>query len=344
MRQAGGDGAVAHAVSGDGPRGSSVAALLEDLRSGTRQRPAFEPVPTGFHPLDLVLDGGLLPHELVLLGGRPGVGKTLTALQWARGMACGDRPVTFVCYEHDELSLLGRLLVQELAVVGADVDPTSRMEARRTALALTLGRIDAETLRDRFPLVRDAMSSLRSGATGLRLVQASSQWADVSTLSASVDDDLTPGGVLIVDYLQKVPVPGATGLHEQVVRATEALKELAVSRQITVIALAAAGDAGIAARRLRMEHLRGSAALAHDCDVAIVINEKSTATASRHLNYDLLKFEASKNKLIFSVEKNRRGDSNVHLEFDKDFANFRVNPSGGFAMDALLEAEESGDR
>ena len=42
---------------------------------------------TGFQPLDDVLSGGIRAQDLVLLGGRPGVGKTVASLQWARWMA-----------------------------------------------------------------------------------------------------------------------------------------------------------------------------------------------------------------------------------------------------------------
>lgn len=327
------------------PRDGTVSGLLDELAFPSfGRRNHSGTVGTGFEPLDLVLEGGLLGHELVLLGGRPGVGKTLTALQWSRAIAGAGRPVTFVCYEHDRLSLLGRLLVQELVVVGAEHDPTSRLEARRAVMDLTLGRADLESVRARCPVVLEAMSSLRASAPDLQVVQGAAYASDVTGVVQRAGRDVAAGGVLVVDYLQKVPVSTSRDLREQVVRATEALKEFAVSSDTTVVALAAVDAAGIAARRLRLEHLRGSDALAHECDVAILINEKSTATAARHLRYDLLKLEASKKKLIFSVEKNRRGDSDVHLEFDKDFANFRVNPRGSFAADALADGEDSGDQ
>ena len=42
---------------------------------------------TGFGPLDDVLRGGMRAQDLVLVGGRPGIGKTVITLQWARWMA-----------------------------------------------------------------------------------------------------------------------------------------------------------------------------------------------------------------------------------------------------------------
>ena len=52
-----------------------VGALLEALASSST-RP-LDLQGTGFDPLDLALDGGFNSEELVLVGGRPGVGKTV---------------------------------------------------------------------------------------------------------------------------------------------------------------------------------------------------------------------------------------------------------------------------
>ena len=106
------------------------------------------------------------------------------------------------------------------------------------------------------------------------------------------------------------------------------------------LALAAADERGVAARRLRLEHLRGSDSLAHECDIAMILNEKVAATADRHLRYDLLKMDAAKHKILLSIEKNRRGQHDIHLEFDKDFANFRLVPEGAFNADGLYEVDQ----
>ena len=46
----------------------------------------------------------------MLLGGKPGVGKTIAALQWARSMAQRGVVAVYLCFEHDEVTLLTRLL------------------------------------------------------------------------------------------------------------------------------------------------------------------------------------------------------------------------------------------
>lgn len=311
-----------------------VSDLLSELRS---HRPATRrsgPVGTGFEPLDSVLDGGFLPGEVVLLGGQPGAGKTICALQWAANMSRAGRSVAFVCFEHDEAALLNRLLVQEMATVGVDADPTDRIKARSVVRDLMLGMIDLRTAVELSPLIELALASVEEYSSNLQLLGASTRTTTPSELDA-IAGQLAYGGVLFVDYLQKLPIPSAPNVAERVYLAVEMMKELAVDHRISVVALSAASSRGISADRLRLEHLRGADALAHECDVAILMNQKVTATADRHLKYDLTQLDDARKRTVLSIEKNRRGEVDLHLEYLKDFANFRFRPDGAFMTEAL---------
>lgn len=50
----------------------------------------LRPAPTGFSPLDDVLNGGVRPGDLFVLGGPSGVGKTVFSLQVARNVVAQD--------------------------------------------------------------------------------------------------------------------------------------------------------------------------------------------------------------------------------------------------------------
>jgi replicative DNA helicase len=318
-----------------GPR--SVSALLNQLQAGELQTIGMGPIGTGFEPLDSVLDGGFLPGDVILLGGQPGAGKTICALQWARHIATAGRRVTFACFEHDEPALLNRLLIQEVAAVAAEADPADRIRARSVVKDLMLGVIDVQTAVNLSPLVFHALSATSVYSPNLQLLRASSQYTTPYELDAISGEQLENGGVLVVDYLQKLPIHSATDVADRVYQAIEVLKELAIEHQISVLALSAAADRGINASRLRLEDLRGSAALAHECDVAILMNHKATATSERHLKYDLTQLDEARKRTVFSIEKNRRGEVDIHLEFVKDFANFRFQPRGAFMSEALHE-------
>lgn len=315
----------------------SVSTLLWELREGATTALGIGPIGTGFEPLDSILEGGFLPGEVVLLGGQPGAGKTVCALQWARNISSLDRHVTFACFEHDEGALLNRLLVQELAIVAGDIDPIARLHAKALIRDLLLGVVSIEDAVAGSAVIEEAFASLETFSPNLQLLRASAQRTTPQRLDAVSHEHLEAGGVLFVDYLQKLPVPAATSLEDRVYRSIEIMKELAIAHQITVVALSAASSIGINAERLRMKHLRGSDALAHECDVAILLNQKVTATSERHLKFDLTQLDEARRRTVFSVEKNRRGEVDLHLEFVKDFANFRFDPNGAFMTETLAD-------
>ncbi len=217
--------------------------------------------------------------------------------------------MAFVCYEHDEVALVGRLIIQEIAATES-VDSTLMISLRsHVRMLMTGGETSLNQLADAHPVLKEAINSLYDNAGALSLIRASTLWSDINWLEQVATDHLEPGGLLVVDYIQKIPVQGAPDLRHQVMRATEHLKDLAVTANIAVLAIAAADEVGISARRLRLDHLRGADALAHECDVAMILNQKVDATADRHLRYDLLKMEEAKTKVLLSIEKNRRGET-----------------------------------
>ncbi len=55
-------------------------------------------IPSGYHELDRVLGGGIVPGSLVLLGGDPGIGKSTLLLQTANQLA-KKTPILYVCAE-----------------------------------------------------------------------------------------------------------------------------------------------------------------------------------------------------------------------------------------------------
>ena len=95
--------------------------------------------------------------------------------------------------------------------------------------------------------------------------------------------------LVVVDYLQKVAMPGGPEFEDERVTSTvEALKDLSLDADVPVVAIVAADREGIASgRRLRTHHLRGSSALAYEADVVLLFNDKYDVVARHHLVYDV---------------------------------------------------------
>jgi replicative DNA helicase len=319
-----------------------IDALFErDLRP---DRAPTSPIATGFDLVDRVLDGGLRPHDLMLLGGSPGVGKTVAALQMARNMARGGRTAIYVSYEHDDPTMLGRLLALELGDMATPANAPELDRLRRVVVEATSGFRTLESVIGSEPLAAEAYRRIEAYADRLVLVRGSGARTDLTTIEALVATAETDGDVVVfVDYLQKVAVhPEPEHEAEKVTRVAEGLKDLALSHEVAVVALVAADWDGLRAGRVRLHHLRGSSALAYECDVALILNDKHSAVARAHLAYDTVRAETFKQLVVFSVEKNRGGPAMVDLEFRKDFLHYRFDPQGSYmaerAADDRLEA------
>ncbi|MGI9621272.1 MAG: DnaB-like helicase C-terminal domain-containing protein, partial [Acidimicrobiales bacterium] len=271
-------------------------------------------LPTGFNPLDAMLDGGLHPHDLSLLAGKPSVGKTIATLQWARHIAANGGHVAYVSYEHSEQSLLSRLLNLELSECQAYADETATETMRRRIKAWAAGRLSFDELAGTHPAMEATIEDLMSYASRMFLIQGSAVTTDVHELSSIARHVVGPGGLLIVDYLQKVPVEGGASLG----RAPEiasALKEIAMGDHVAVLAIAAVGMDGLGQRRIRPEHLASNAPLVHEADCAIVMNEKAPAISRVHTAFDGRQIDEARSYTLFTIEKHRDGPANVDLEF-----------------------------
>jgi replicative DNA helicase len=330
---------ISNLVVGRRPQIRSALATLAELHQ--LDEPVQHAVlPTGFDLLDDVLVGGVRLGEVVLLGGKPGVGKTIASLQWARSMAQRGIVAVYLCYEHDEVTLLTRLLACELGELISTAplgqSPLRHEELRGRIRDVAAGVI---TLRDALgsdPLLEDAHRRLAAYADRLVLVTGSGAHTDVNAIR-----DVTRGFegqpvALFVDYVQKVPVfPAAATENERVGRVIEDLKQLALDQKLVVVAVAAADQEGLDARRLHLRHFRGSTALAYEADAVVVLNEKLAIVSRAHVAYSPNRADEFHRQVVFSVEKNRNGSPDMHLEFEKDFASYRFHPRGRWIAERL---------
>ena len=303
---------------------------LEDAAVGTI-------VPTGFDPLDKVLDGGLRTRDLVLVGGGPGVGKTVLTLQWARSSASNGFTTAYVCYEHDEEALASRLLAVEVGEVKASEEGIRSAQTLATIQDVSLAERRLGDEVDEDPLLRNAVERMSVYADDLALIRASGSATGTDELR-EIAMELGPGGVLFVDYLQKIPLGDDSWTDaERSIRQAEELKELAMDYDVVVVAVTAADGSGLNVRRVRSHHLRGASGLTYEADLILLLNEKSYTVSKRHSAYDGVQAEEFKRGVVLTIEKNRRGTSGVDLEFIKDFVHFRFQSTGQFVEEQLID-------
>lgn len=278
------------------------------LKSGRHGE--YLPMPTGFEELDALLGGGLHPESLMLVGGPPGVGKTIFVLQAARNIAAsGNAIACVVCFEHSEVYLYHRLLCLESFLSREGNEPMT-LNAIRDAIG-NASDAGLQTLLDALPSARSAWKSILAYWEKLYLVKGH----PLKTTLNVMDTYLThlqvnaECVVLFVDYLQKVPVisPGYEMNADKPIRiVTEGLKNLAVAHHVPIVAVAASDAVGLQKEQVRFQDLWGGSSIQYEPDVAVMLNPSNAVPQSG----------AVSRAISVRVEKNRLGLVKVELTFD----------------------------
>ena len=311
----------------------------EDLLAG--RSAGARVVPTGFRALDTYLGAGLRSGELILLGGPQGLGKTTFALQILRNVVAAGGSAVYFSFEHDHATVLERLLAMEAAAqLGSDALTLRRV---RQAMEAVGGR--PGTLADRLaedPGGLEAIEAIASYGDRFSVHRSSGSLTSVETIRDTVAEVHARTGqppLVIVDYLQKVFVPGGSVVEEErVTRIVEDLKDLALDVDVAVLAVVAADREGlVTGRRLRIHHLRGSASLAYEADVVLLMNDKYDVVARHHLVYDAGQAERFRDFVVISIEKNRSGLDRIDVEFRKHFDQGCFDSDGSMVSEQLVD-------
>jgi replicative DNA helicase len=315
--------------------------LEAEVVNGTANR--LRPLPTGFTPLDDVLNGGLRPGELLVIGGPAGVGKTIWGLQVVRNVVRSDpgAAAMYICYEHDRSHLVSRLLCLESAEAGYRDDALTLRKIGDLSQNAANGAGLLSRLRQnrRYATLVDAMQIY---GERLMLVKASGDLSTLGEVRRWVEEALAASQgrlLVVVDYLQKIPVDFRTLEPETEVTTflTQGLKEMAMVLRIPVIAIAASDRMGLKAKRMRLFDLRGSSALQYEADIGLILNNKFAIISREHMVYNPSQAGEMRNWVVMTVEKNRAGRNAVDMEYFLDAAHFRMVPKGGFVRERLVD-------
>lgn len=210
-------------------------------------------LPTGFHRLDS-LTGGLPPGNLIIIAGRPGMGKTAFAVNILVYLALQGYPVAIFSLEMPADQIMTRILS---GMTGID----SRL--------LTRGLVRD----DQWPSLVAATQQI-SEAPLIIDDQASITPAEIRAKARKMKAEQGIAAIC-VDYLQLMRVPGRHDIREQqVAEASRTLKAIARELQIPVIALSQLNrqvEQRIGDKRPGMGDLRESGAIEQDADIIAFI-------------------------------------------------------------------------
>ena len=335
---------ISQETGSDAPR--ALATILDDLHQRTLMGKitGFSSHECGFQALDRTIKG-LGDGELILIGGAQGVGKTIMAMQMARNVAfSGQAKVLYVCFEHSEEYLVKRLIPMEsvnpfgltafdLGLVEKDV-----LEGINKASEGKVGFMELLRSSERGKMVLDKIAEYKNDLILFKGNSFKTTLQSMRKMALDIIHESDKGLVVVVDYLQKVPVyPEPANENEKVTMITEGLKDMALSLEIPVIAIVAADKEGLKAKRLRLHHLRGSSAIDYEADIALILNDKSKIISKTNIAYNPSKIAEYNKWIVCTVEKNRTGRKMIDLEFEKHFKFFCFDPKGRVVQEQLIE-------
>jgi len=252
--------------------------------------------PTGYYDFD-ELTSGLQPNALIVIGARPGMGKTSFAMGMAGHAAIEEqRPVLFFSLEMSRVELSQRLLCSE-----ARVDSTKVRNGRLTdddwsRISHAIGRMgEAPLWIDDNPNV--TVMEIRAKARRLQ--------SRVGTL-----------GMIVVDYIQLMTGNArAENRQTEVAEISRGLKILARELQCPVVALAQLnrGLEQRADKRPMLSDLRESGSLEQDADIVTFLYR------DEHYNPD----SADRGTAEVLVAKHRAGPTGmIRLAFLDHYTKF----------------------
>ncbi len=276
--------------------------------------------PTGFFELD-DLTCGLQPAELIIIAGRPSMGKTAIGLNMAEHIALDEdppRPVLFFSLEMSSQQVAQRILCSR-----ARVDSQRLRRGRHSAEELQRLMAVADEIRGR-PLLVDDTSSL-----SILELRARARMAYRKHRIRAV----------FVDYLQLMRAPGVESRQQEVAEISRGLKALAKELSVPVVAMAQLNrkpeDRG--SNRPRMSDLRESGAIEQDADLVALLHRESYYKLGENQDTE----DDPTADLI--IAKQRNGPvGTVKLHFNRQWTRFD-NPQYGEQYENVYEAQKAGN-
>jgi len=260
-------------------------------------------VPSGYEELDDITTG-FQPSELIVVAGRPGMGKTAFCMNIAQYVSIYKNiPVAIFSLEMSKSQLVQRMLCSEARLDSHNLRKGRLVEADWAPLSMAAGRLSSSSI---FIDDTAGISCLEIRAKARRLKAQCNL------------------GLVIVDYLQLMQTAGRIENRQQEIsEISRSLKSLARELNVPVVAvsqLSRAVEQRIE-RRPRLSDLRESGAIEQDADLVIFIYREE---------YYRPKTE-KKGIAEIIISKQRNGPTGkVELTFIKEYAKFenlsRISP------------------
>lgn len=232
---------------------------VRQLQKAAENKGGITGVPSGFKKLDKITSGWQ-PSDLVIIAGRPAMGKTSFALSIAKNIVTGPnpQPVAFFSLEMSNVQLVNRLISNVCEIPGNKI-------------------LSGQLAPDEWERFDKNLRKL----TGAPLYVDDTPGLSIFELRTKARRLVREKGIklLMIDYLQLMNANGTrfTNRQEEVSTISRALKGLAKELNIPVLALSQLNRGleqreGIEGKRPQLSDLRESGAIEQDADMVLFVH------------------------------------------------------------------------
>jgi replicative DNA helicase len=271
-------------------------ALAEfELIEKQAMNPGISGIPTGFPDVDKMING-ISPSELIILAGRPAMGKTAFALNVATNVAMNEKKTAVIF----SLEMpVGQLLRRMFSAYG-NIDST----------VIRTGNLNGEDW-EKLTMATSAISE-----APIKLIDRAYTLSEIRSDARKLKREYGELGVIVIDYLQLIGVEGNfPTTNERIGHISRSLKLLARELDVPIIALSQLSRAVEQRqdKRPMMSDLRDSGSIEQDADVVAFLYRDD------YYNEDSDK----KNIAELIISKQRNGPvGKVELLFLKNYNKF----------------------
>lgn len=254
---------------------------------------------TGFKEIDACLQG-LRPGQLVIVAGRPSMGKSTLASDFARFAAAGGKKAAYFSLEMSKEEVAKRMLSAQSAI------KLEKLERGRIE-----GQEDLEKLEEGLKAL-DSLPIYLDDSPDLSLMEIRTKCRRLGARGGL--------GLIIVDYLQLLSsARPAENRQQEISSFSRSLKMLSKELSCPVVALSQLNRSPELreGRKPRLSDLRESGSIEQDADVVLLVNRPEA--------YDP---EDRPGEAEIIVAKHRNGKTgSFWLGFEGDFSRFKNPPS-----------------
>ncbi len=306
---------------------------VEVIQKAAANKDGLTGVPTGYHKLDEITSGWQ-PSDLVIIAGRPAMGKTSFALSMAKNIAADYKvPMAFFSLEMSNVQLVNRLISNCCEIQGSKI-------------------LNGQLQPDEWERLDKRMNSL----LGAPLYVDDTPGLSVFELRTKARRLVREHGVkiIMIDYLQLMNANGMrfSSRQEEVSTISRSLKGLAKELDVPILALSQLNRGveareGLEGKRPQLSDLRESGAIEQDADMVLFVHRPEYY----HLYQDDNGRDLHGMAQIIIAKHRKGATGDVLLTFRGEFTRFenpedtRLNnnsaPVGGEIMGSKINGDNS---